>query len=122
MPLEYLKERLSIARLLIDISKIYHAGLFGEGANFAASIDAVFVMCCVVIGHAENRPMNATKISHYLNMARTTALRKLDDLEHRGSIVRKGTVYFVSPRQSHDLKHVERIHQLIRSFCAQLSD
>jgi DNA-binding IclR family transcriptional regulator len=85
-------------------------------ANFGSTIDGLFVSACVVMGHAENRPMTATKIAHYLRMPRTTVLRKLDELEKLNMIERRGTVFVIPAKRGSTSSHVERSVKLIKRY------
>ena len=88
------------------MAKTVHASIYGEDANFGANIDGVFVACSVLIGQVENRPMTANKISLYLGVKRPTVYRKLQELVDLDVLVRKGRVYFVSPRRLSTDEHV----------------
>jgi hypothetical protein len=63
----------------------------GDRQNFAATIDGLFVKFVVPIEQAEGRPMSAGKITSYLDMPRTTVLRRLQELCDLKVIICKGT-------------------------------
>jgi DNA-binding IclR family transcriptional regulator len=46
----------------------------------------------------EGRPFNASNISDYLGIPRTTVIRKLRWLMQEGSIEQKGRTYYVAPK------------------------
>jgi len=92
-------ERLSISRLLIELTKTFHKRTFvgsHAGKAFGAEIDIVFVAACVAIGDFEDRPMSASDVSNYIDMPRTTVQRKLDQLVGRDILARDGHKYRLS--------------------------
>jgi len=108
--------RLHVARLLVELGKLLQESVYGSQANFGSTIDGLFVSACVLIGHAENRPMSASKIAHYLRMPRTTVLRKLDELEKLNMIERRGTVFVIPAKRSSSSDHIERSVKLIKRY------
>jgi DNA-binding IclR family transcriptional regulator len=54
----------------------------------------------IMVGHAENRPMNATNISHYVGLPRSTVMRKLKEFLRTGVIARHGNVYLLSEERA----------------------
>lgn len=117
--LAHRKERLRVYRLTLELTKIMHYSIY-DGMNFGATVDGLFVGCCVGIGHAESRPMTATKIAHYLNMSRTTVLRKLDELIELGAIERIGHYYVVSERRMGRVDWLNRSNVTIASFAKEI--
>jgi hypothetical protein len=85
------------ARLLLDIGRIWHEAIYRDTSNFGASLGGLFVYAAVVLGHAEGRYMTATKISLFLDIPRTTVLRRLDELIDLDWVVKKNSLYYVSP-------------------------
>jgi CRP-like cAMP-binding protein len=97
-PMHMRADRLLVAHLIVSLVKQLHKSIFTDAVtNFGKEVDAVFVVCCVSIGHAENKPMTASDISHYLGIRRTTVQRKLDELMKMDIVVRHGTRYWLSP-------------------------
>lgn len=88
--------RLKICRMVIDVLKAIHADLFGAESNFGAELDTIMVGCAVLVGHAENRPMTARKLAHYLGMPRTTVQRKLDRLHELDAVFSIEGRYFIT--------------------------
>jgi hypothetical protein len=107
------RDRLRINRLMLDLARCFYDIGYGEN-NFGGIIDNMFVGACVAIGHAEGRPMNATKVAHYLDMPRTTVLRKLEELVELGLLERTGTYYYISEqRMNAGADRLLRANQLI---------
>jgi hypothetical protein len=71
------------SKLVIDWS----APTPGDRQNLAATIDGLFVKFVI---QAEGRPMSAGKITSYLDMPRTTVLRRLQELCDLKVIIYKG--------------------------------
>lgn len=105
--IEHRKERLPAYRLLVKIMQLTRGEILG-------SVDDVMIAACVGLGHAEARPMNATKIAHYLDMPRSTVVRRLDVLVENGFIVRVGTVYLVSEQRQSETGWVRQLEILVR--------
>lgn len=106
--LAFRDERLLIARFVISLLQDLHTSLFpSRSGSVGRDVDAVLVACCVTIGHAENRPMNASKVAHVLGMPRMTAARRLGELTEAGAITRRGRDYFVSEERMKQLSLME---------------
>ncbi|WP_130214492.1 helix-turn-helix domain-containing protein [Bradyrhizobium genosp. SA-3] len=83
----------------------------------------LMVGAAVVVGHAEARPMNATKISLYVNLPRSTVQRKLDQLQQLGVIVRRGNAYCLSPSRAGNIppEYVKRSARIITEAAKRLT-
>ena len=97
--------RYGMYKSVVECCLIAQANTY-PGQNFAATIDGLFVSFVVLIAQAEGRPMSASKIANYLNMPRTTALRRLQELCDLNVIVRKGTKYYVPESRQKPSPHV----------------
>jgi len=70
----------------------------------------------IMVGHAENRPMNATKIAHYVGLPRSTVIRKLNEFLIAGVIDRHGNVYLLSEeRAQNQTKYVTEAMRIFRA-------
>ena len=114
------KARRRIYSLALELARVMQVETF-DGLSFGATIDAVFVACCVGLGHAEDRPMTATKISHYLNMPRTTVLRKLDELMQMGVGSRAGYHYLISEEHQAHSEWIARCNVAIISYAKEIA-
>lgn len=114
-PLAFRDERLALARFVVALLQELHTSLFpARAGGVGRGADAVLVACCVTIGHAEGRPVNASDVAHMLGMPRMTAARRLAELTEAGAIVRRGRAYFVSEQRMQrvsvlDLRRVARL-------------
>jgi len=106
------------AKNIVESCLILQSKMFA-GQNFGASLDALFVNFVVLIAHAEGRPMSASKIASYLNMPRTTVLRRLQELCHLNLITREGTKYYVSDAQQNPSPTAAQLERMLsrRSAC-----
>lgn len=113
-------DRLRISRLTLDLVRAMHSSLYDGRAHLGTKVDTLFVACCVGIGHAENRPMTAAKISHFLDMPRTTVLRKLDELMDIGAVERSGNNYYIAPARQDVVDHIGRANVAIVSTAKEI--
>ena len=92
-PIMHRLERLALAKAYIALTQVMVDSVFGK-----KPIDhsLLLIGSAIMVGHAENRPMNATKIAHYVGMPRSTVIRKLNEFLRAGVIARHGNVYLLS--------------------------
>lgn len=88
------KTRLIVAHLAVDLLRTWSMQIRGDD-KFGADLDASVIVMAIVIGHLEQRPMSASKISEYIGIPRTTVLRKLQALQVDGMIARTSGAEFV---------------------------
>jgi hypothetical protein len=94
------RERLAITRLYVELSHELRESVF-RGKDGDADVGTLLLVgCAVVVGHAEGRPMNASKIAGYVALPRTTVLRKLNRLMELEAVARRGRNYFVAPQRA----------------------
>jgi len=93
-------ERYAIVKTFVSLA--VELGAFASEPEIHAINDATLLIVygAVLIGHAEGRPMNASKLSHYLGVPRTTVLRKLDELIAKNMVERRENFYFVSEHRA----------------------
>ena len=87
--------RLCLARTLISLLRNAHTAWRPDHA-FAADIDSTLIITAIFLGHAEGRPFSSSKLAGYLDMPRTTLLRRLELLEREGAIVHNGHHYLLN--------------------------
>jgi biotin operon repressor len=61
-------------------------------------LEASQIISALLIGHAEGRPNNASKLAHYLGIPRTNVKRRLAKLERDGIIERHGNEFVLVPQ------------------------
>jgi len=108
-------ERLALANAYIALTRVMVDSVFGKKP---ADHSLLLIGSSIMVGHAENRPMNATKISHYVGLPRSTVIRKLNELSRTGVVVRHGNVYLLSEArpQSDEVRHRSDAHFL---YCGE---
>jgi hypothetical protein len=90
--LNHRDERIAMMRFFIEVHQIQRQQI-GSGDMTAMSIAWI-----VALGHLEGRLFNASKISSYLSIPRTTVIRKLRWLVEKGAIKQKGNEYSLSSK------------------------
>ncbi len=116
------QQRLLICKLLLDSAKLARAE---SGAAFGRGIEQYFVALALTIGHIEGRAFTASKLAHFLDMPRMTALRHLTALSKRGWVLRRGNAYYlneVSANRDSVLGMFARIEIMIRHTARRLSE
>lgn len=68
-------ERLALANAYVALTRVMVDSVFGEKP---ADHSLLLIGSAIMVGHAENKPMNATKIAQYIGMPRSTVIRKLN--------------------------------------------
>lgn len=66
-----------------------------DGMRMGRSYEHLCIGICIALGHLEGRPFTAGKIAQYLEVPRTTVLRRVQVLLRRGLIRRVGSYYFL---------------------------
>jgi hypothetical protein len=113
------RERMVISKLLLGLWRelIRHLPEWYE----TAGAEAYLISSCVVIGHAEKRPMTASNIASYSDLPRTTVLRKLNLMMMAGIIERKGHQYCLHASVIGRHQHIAPIRKLLISAASDLS-
>jgi hypothetical protein len=106
-PVAYRFERIAVMRQYLEMGASLRDYIFEEH-DMKRDYDApalTWVAAAVALGHAEGRPMNASKIAEYLKLDRVTVMRKLDKLIDAGIIVRDGDDYFMPAHRAANIPH-----------------
>ena len=96
-PIMHRSERLALAKAYIALTRVMVDAVFG---GKPVDYSLLLIGSAVIVGHAENRPMNATKISHYVGLPRSTVIRKLNEFSRTGVVARHGNVYLLSEERA----------------------
>ena len=64
-----------VGKAYIALTRVMVDSVFGKKP---ADHSLLLIGSAIMVGHAEDRPMNATKISHYVGLPRSTVIRKLN--------------------------------------------
>ena len=90
-------ERLALAKAYIALTHVMVDFVFGEKP---ADHSLLLIGSAIMVGHAENKPMSATKITQYIGLPRSTVIRKLNQFLRDGVIARHGNVYLLSKERA----------------------
>jgi DNA-binding IclR family transcriptional regulator len=58
-------------------------------------LETFFIGLCVALGDIKGKPLSMAKITAYMGVPRTTAIRRLDQLQRWGLIDRQGRYYYI---------------------------
>ena len=112
-PIIHRLERLALAKAYIALTHVMVDSVFGKKP---ADHSLLLIGSAIMVGHAEKRPMNATKIAHYVGLPRSTVIRKLNEFLRVGLIVRRGNVYLLSEERAHNqTKYVADAMRIFRT-------
>jgi hypothetical protein len=90
--LNYREERIAMMRFFVEVHRIQREKT-GLG-----DLSALAVGWIVALGRLEGRPFNASKISSYLSIPRTTVLRKLQCLIQASFVEQRDHEYYLAPK------------------------
>jgi hypothetical protein len=93
--IKYAPQRLVLCRLMIDIMRTVHGAYAPVGERFGTRLETFFIGLCVALGDIEGKPLSMAKITAYMGVPRTTAIRRLDQLQRWGLIDRQGRNYYI---------------------------
>lgn len=109
------RERLILARAFLELARIGHKAHLSK-RRLGTSFDYLFVYTCVFIGHMEGRAMSAAKIAAYIDLPRSTVLRRLGELVTSGTITQQGTVFYLRPEETNTASTLDLALQARRIF------
>jgi len=112
-PIMHRLERLALAKAYIALTRVMIDSVFGDKP---ADHSLLLIGSAIMVGHAENKPMNATKIAQYVGLPRSTVIRQLNEFLRAGVIARHGNVYLLSEERAHNqTKYVTEAMRIFRS-------
>lgn len=85
-------ERLILSDAALKLTRIFNQAVVRAPAH----ADVVHVIQAVYFGHLSGCPMTAHKISMFIDMPRTSVLRRLAVLARNGYVRRQGRYYYVA--------------------------
>jgi predicted transcriptional regulator len=105
-------ERLALAKAYIALTRVMVDSVFGKKP---ADHSLLLIGSAIMVGHAEDKPMSATKIAQYIGLPRSTVIRKLNQFLKAGVIARHGNVYLLSIERAHNqTKYVTEAMRIFR--------
>ena len=106
-------ERLALAKAYIALTRVMVNSVFGEKPP---DHSLLLIGSAIMVGHAEDKPMNATKIAQYIGLPRSTVIRKLNQFLRAGVIARQGNVYLLSKeRAQNQSRYVGKAMHIFRT-------
>jgi hypothetical protein len=119
-------ERRIVAKTFIDLTRLMRSVVFEDVPVEPAdpsSATALLVSAAILIGHVEGRPMNASKLSLYLALPRTTVLRHLRELQRLGVIKnRNGWYELTEERAAASSPHIPSAIRVLSKACTSLRE
>jgi hypothetical protein len=108
------RQRLVLCRLMISIMRSLHGAYAPASEPFGSRLETFFIGMCVAYGQFEERPFSVAKIAAYMDVPRTTVIRRLDRLQSWGLIYRQGRRYYMDERALNSLMGMRSCRQIRR--------
>jgi predicted transcriptional regulator len=119
-PIMHRSERFALASAYIALTRVMVDSVFGKEP---ADHSLLLIGAAIMVGHAEDKPMSATKIAQYIDLPRSTVVRKLNQFLKAGVIARHGNVYLLSMERAHNqTKYVTEGMRIFRIAEKRLKD
>ncbi|MGX1151483.1 winged helix-turn-helix domain-containing protein [Bradyrhizobium ottawaense] len=114
-------ERRAIARMFTELTLAFHATIFPiDQPPTEVDANLALVAVAVMLGHADGLPMNASQIAAYVQMPRSTVLKRLSVLLERGLILRIKDKYYLEPVRAATVPHLDRFTLILSKGFAVL--
>lgn len=78
-------QRVIILKMMLEVFRTYSAVYFGTDHYGQRSADIILI-AAIMIGQAEGRPMNVSKLAAFSGIPRATVIRKLKAFEDAGLV------------------------------------
>jgi len=118
------RQRLVLFRLVIDLMRTVHGAYAPANEPFGTRLEAFFIGLCVAMGHLDGKPFSVAKIATYMQVPRTTVIRRLDQLNSWGLIERRGRHYYAHEKSLNSLigmRSYAQVRRLLNKATEQLS-
>lgn len=97
-PMKHRAIRHAVGTLYLELFRQMAEAIDTDGLTIDGQI--MRVAAAVMVGHAEDRPLNASKIAEYTRLPRTTVMRKLVELLGAKIVVRQGHNFLLEPKRA----------------------
>ena len=111
------RRRIAVWRMTIEMLSKIHRGHF-PGRRFGTNLDRLLLLGAMVAMHGQNKIINASTLSRYIDMPRETVRRGIGDLVDLSLLARQGERY--TPTQKVIAAHADAIADLIKRAAAML--
>jgi hypothetical protein len=101
--IEKARHRLVVCRMMIDLMRTVHGAYAPASEPFGSRLETFFIGLCIAVGDLGGRPFSVAKIAAYMQVPRTTVIRKLAQLESWGLIDRDRKQYCLHERTLNSL-------------------
>jgi hypothetical protein len=121
IPIALPAERSALARMFIELNFAFHTTVFPlDQTPSDPDANLALVAVAVMLGHSEGHPMTASQLASYLQMPRTSVLRRLDALLALGLIQRIRGKYYLEPARAKGVPHREKFDLILSKGFAVL--
>ncbi|WP_375791148.1 hypothetical protein ACE102_07295 [Bradyrhizobium sp. vgs-9] len=114
-------ERRALARMFIELTLAFHATIFPiDDPPTEVDANLALVAVAVMLGHADGLPMTASQLAAFVQMPRTSVLRRLDVLIRHGMILRINDKYYLEPIRAAAVPHRDTFELILSKGFAVL--
>jgi DNA-binding IclR family transcriptional regulator len=109
---------------MIDMMRTVHGAYAPASEPFDTRLETFYVALCVALGDIDGKPFSVAKIAAYMRVPRTTVIRRLDQLQSWGLIVRQGRRYYVHDNALNSLigmRSYEQVRRILSKATQELT-
>jgi biotin operon repressor len=113
-----------LCRLMIDLMRTVHGAYAPVSEPFGTRLETFFIGLCVALGDLEGKPFSVAKIASFMQVPRTTVIRRLDQLNSWGLIDRRGRRYYIHDKSLNSLigmRSYEQVRRFLNKATEQLT-
>jgi biotin operon repressor len=118
------RQRLVLCRLMIDLMRTVHGAYAPVSEPFGTRLETFFIGLCVALSDLEGKPFSVAKIASFMQVPRTTVIRRLDQLDSWGFIDRRGRRYYMHDKSLNSLigmRSYEQVRRFLNKATEQLT-
>jgi biotin operon repressor len=118
------QQRLVLCRLMIDMMRTVHGAYAPASEPFGTRLETFYIALCVALGDIDSKPFSVAKVAAYMRVPRTTVIRRLDQLQSWGLIVRQGRRYYVHDNALNSLigmRSYEQVRRILSKATQELT-
>jgi hypothetical protein len=122
--IKYARQRFVLCRLMIDLMRTVHAAYAPTSKRFGADMEAFFIGLSIALGDFGGKPFSVAKVAHYMQVPRTTTIRRLEQLHRWGIIDRRGRRYYTNENTLNSLiglQSYRRVRRFLETAIEELT-
>jgi hypothetical protein len=122
--IEFDQERLVLCATVIGIMRSLYDHYLPTGEPFGRRLEEMFIAVSIAMGQIEGKPFSIGKMAVYMNVPRTTVIRRLSTLRKWGLLHREGLHYYLNPGALNSimgLKCYRQVRQILKKATGELS-